>query len=302
MVADWVLGQEVLGDFSRSRPGGEGSLRADQSQGHGPMSWQAGGAGAILRVAREDRDSVVDLTGELVQIPSRAGDDPYGPVLECMSSWLAGHGMTPRLLTAPGGQTVALVCRITGGRPGPRYVLDACLDTAPFGDPAAWAYPPASGKIADGWLHGRGSADSKAGAAIFAHIAARLVPAARQLAGSVVLLFDVDEHTGRFGGARACFEDPGAAGRVAGVMIGYPGPDHVVTGGRGVLRDLLHVHGIASHSGGRAVTPNAITKAAALVSALEGARLAGSADPDFPPVTPADRDRDQWWPRLFCRS
>jgi succinyl-diaminopimelate desuccinylase len=34
--------------------------------------------------------------------------------------------------------------------------------------------PPASGEIADGWLHGRGSADSKAGAAIFTHVAARL--------------------------------------------------------------------------------------------------------------------------------
>ena len=34
--------------------------------------------------------------------------------------------------------------------------------------------PPASGEIAGGWLHGRGSSDSKAGAAIFAHVAARL--------------------------------------------------------------------------------------------------------------------------------
>jgi Peptidase family M20/M25/M40 len=50
----------------------------------------------------------------------------------------------------------------------------------PFGDEAAWTYPPASGQIAAGWLHGRGSADSKAGAAIFAHVAA---PHAGQRAG-----------------------------------------------------------------------------------------------------------------------
>jgi succinyl-diaminopimelate desuccinylase len=54
---------------------------------------------------------------------------------------------------------VALTCQVPGGRPGSRFVLDACLDTAPFGDEAAWTYPPASGVIADGWLHGRGSAD-----------------------------------------------------------------------------------------------------------------------------------------------
>ncbi len=233
-------------------------------------------------MAREDRDSVVGLIRELVRIPSRAGTDPYGLVLGYMSSWLAGHGMLPRRLSGPGGETVALVCEITGGRPGPRYVLDACLDTAPFGDEAAWSYPPASGKIAGGWLHGRGSADSKAGAAVFAHVAARLVPVSGQLAGSLVLLFDVDEHTGGFGGARAYFEGPGAPGRIDGVMIGYPGPDHLVTGGRGVLRAQLYARGIASHSGGRTATPNAITKAAALVSSLAAAQLPAGAEPAFP--------------------
>ena len=65
-------------------------------------------------------------------------------------------------------------------------------------------------------------------------------------------------------------------------MIGYPGAEHVVAGGRGVLRATLHVHGVASHSGGRQVTPNAVTKAAALVSGLAAARLPASAGPDFP--------------------
>lgn len=238
-------------------------------------------AGALL-AAREDHGSVVKLTRELIRIPSRAGTDPYGPVLECMSAWLAGQGLTPRRLCMPGGETAALVCEVTGGRPGPRYVLDACLDTAPFGDEAAWTYPPASGEIHGGWLHGRGACDSKAGAAIFAHVAARHRLISDQLAGSLVLLLDVDEHTGRFGGARAYFEGPGAPERVDGVMIGYPGLDHVVTGGRGVLRARLDVHGVASHSGGRTMTPNAITKAASLVSALAGAALPASAGPDFP--------------------
>jgi acetylornithine deacetylase/succinyl-diaminopimelate desuccinylase-like protein len=125
-------------------------------------------------------------------------------------------------------------------------VLDACLDTAPFGDEAAWTYPPASGQITGGWLHGRGSSDSKAGAAIFAHLAARLAGAADGWAGSVVLLFDVDEHTGGFGGAKAYFEH---AGPVDAVMIGYPGPGpgHVITGGRGVLRARVQADGEHAH-------------------------------------------------------
>jgi succinyl-diaminopimelate desuccinylase len=238
--------------------------------------------GIALSTAREDRDSVVELTRALVRVPSRAGIDPYGPVLACMSAWLDGHGLRPRRLTAAGEETVAMVCEITGGRPGPRYVLDACLDTAPFGDEAAWTYPPTSGVIDGGWLHGRGASDSKAGAAIFAHVAARLLPAGDRLAGSLVLLFDIDEHTGCFGGAPAYFEGTDAPDNVGGVMIGYPGPDYVVTGGRGVLRARLSVHGVASHSGGRTVTPNAITKAAALASALATAELPAGAGPDFP--------------------
>lgn len=118
--------------------------------------------------------------------------------------------------------------------------------------------------------------------AIFAHVLARLQAVHAQLHGAVVLLLDVDEHTGAFGGAKAYFEGPGAPDRVDGVMIGYPGVEHVVTGGRGVLRARLHVHGVASHSGGRASTPSAIAKAATLIGALGEAELPSTAGEDFP--------------------
>jgi succinyl-diaminopimelate desuccinylase len=259
-----------------------GRTASENERGCSAVSGANAEGGDALRAAREDRESVVELTRQLVRLPSRAGIDPYGPVLQSMSAWLTGHGLNPRQLTAADGETVAMVCEITGGRPGPSYVLDACLDTAPFGNETAWTYPPTSGAIHAGWLHGRGACDSKAGAAIFAHVAARLLPGSDQLAGSLVLLFDVDEHSGHFGGARAYFEGPAAPDRVDGVMIGYPGPDYVVTGGRGVLRARLYVHGVASHSGGRAVTPNAITKGAVLVSALSDAELPTGTEPDFP--------------------
>jgi succinyl-diaminopimelate desuccinylase len=84
-----------------------------------------------LQAAREDYDAVVTLTRDLVRIPSRGGIDPYEPVLACMAAWLTGHGLSCRRLAGPGGATVALTCEVPGGRPGPRFVLDACLDTAP---------------------------------------------------------------------------------------------------------------------------------------------------------------------------
>ncbi|MEU1882735.1 M20/M25/M40 family metallo-hydrolase [Streptosporangium sp. NPDC020072] len=235
-----------------------------------------------LAAARDDHDAVVRLTRELVRIPSRGGVDPYGPVLDHMAAWLGEYGLQTRRLVEEGGATVALVCEVTGAHAGPRYVLDACLDTAPYGDEAAWSHPPTSGELVDGWLHGRGASDSKSGAAIFAHILTRLQAIREELYGSAVLLLDVDEHTGRFGGAKAYFEGPGAPDRVDGVMIGYPGSDHVVIGGRGVLRARLHVYGVAGHSGGSKPTPNAIAKAAALIGALGDAELPETAGDDFP--------------------
>lgn len=238
--------------------------------------------GDLLAAAKEDHESVIELTRDLVTIPSRGGVDPYTPVLERVSTWLAGRHLPVTVLKDKTDAIVGLACEIAGTRPGPRWVLDACLDTAPFGDEHAWTHPPTSAVITDGWLYGRGSADSKSGAAIFCHIAARLAAIRDQWRGTLVLLFDVDEHTGGFGGAKRYFAGDDAPTDVAGVMIGYPGLDKLVVGGRGVHRATLHVHGVASHSGSSKTTPSAIEKAAHLVRVLSAADLPNGASDEFP--------------------
>jgi hypothetical protein len=52
--------------------------------------------------------------------------------------------------------------------------------------------------------------------------------------------------------------------------------------GRGGLRAWLLARGTVGHSGGGTATPNAITKAAALVSSLEGAELPADGESAFP--------------------
>jgi succinyl-diaminopimelate desuccinylase len=238
--------------------------------------------GHVLPAAKEDQDTVSELTQALVRIPSRAGVDPYAPIVDLLSGWMREHGLVTTLLRDGTGAVVGLTTEIHGSHPGPRWVLDACLDSAPFGDEHAWTYSPTSGIIADGWMWGRGSADSKAAVAIFCHLATRLATSTEQLHGSLVLLFDLDEHTGRFGGATRYFEGPDAPCDVAGVMIGYPGMDKLVIGGRGVYRAQLHVHGTASHSGGSRSTPNAIDKAAHLIRELGATDLPDGISTDFP--------------------
>jgi succinyl-diaminopimelate desuccinylase len=232
--------------------------------------------------AEQDHSSVIELTRDMVALPSRGGIDPCQPVLDRVRSWLKQHDLTATVLTDDTGTAVALTCEVVGARPGPRWVLDACLDTAPFGDETAWTQPPTSPVIDDGWLYGRGSADSKAAAAIFCHLAARLAGVRDTLRGRLVLLFDLDEHTGGFGGAKRYFEGSDAPDDVAGVMIGYPGLDNLVIGGRGVYRATLRVHGVASHSGARTTTSSAIEKAAHLIRVLSISEPPNEAGPEFP--------------------
>lgn len=239
----------------------------------------------LQQAAQARTASVVELAQELIRRPSRGGIDDYGPVLTLLEDWLTARAVPHRRLHGEAGELVGLLVEIPGGRPGSWWTLDACVDTAPYGDETAWSFPPASGDVVDGWLLGRGAADSKLAAAMFCHIAADLAPRAPALRGGLAVLLDVDEHTGGFGGARAYLAD-GSAARPAGVMIGYPGLDEVVVGGRGLWRATLAVHAPSGHSGARKTVVGAISRAAHLVRLLEAAELPGTGHASGFPLPP----------------
>ena len=219
-----------------------------------------------------DVDGIVALAADLVRLPSRGGIDSPGPVLSALAHWLGANGLQPRELRDAGGALVGLHLRWQAPEPGPIVCLDACIDTAPFGDESRWSRPPTSGVVTDGRLWGRGAADSKMGAAILAHVVRDLVRDGSMRRGGIDLLLDADEHTGRFGGARAYLaaldRKPDRA------VLGYPDNHELIRGSRGFHRVRLAVAGRAGHSGatgGDAV--NAIGRLARLVAAIEAAPL-----------------------------
>lgn len=215
--------------------------------------------------------SIVTLTRRLVRQASRAGIDSYDGIVAAVETWLGRHGL-PVERISDGGRVVAL-CTTVRGRPGPQWMLNATLDTAGFGDLSRWRFAPTSAAVADGWLYGRGAADSKGGAALFCHLAAELARDAARMRGSLALLLDLDEHSGRFTGVRRYF-DSGRRVRPRGVYIGYPGNERIVVGGRGFLRAVLTVRGEAAHSGaGRRRGINAVARAARLVGELGACEL-----------------------------
>ncbi len=215
-----------------------------------------------------------------MQVPTRGGIDSYQPAIDLLAAWSTPRGVAPEVLHNESGAVVGLALTVEGAGPGPTWVFDACLDTAGFGDEDAWTHGPTSAVVEDGWLYGRGSADSKAAVAILCHLAVRLAAAAGQLHGRLVVLLDLDEHTGVFGGAKVFFAKER---NVAAVMIAYPGVDHLVTGGRGLHRLKLDVFGQSAHSGSSKSSPNAIVKAAEIITELSKVNLpAADRSSNFP--------------------
>jgi len=225
----------------------------------------------------------MDFARDLVRVPSRGGIDSYSPVLELIQKWLGLHGIAAEIIRLPDGKPIAVAASIgTPGR-GPNYLLNAPADTADFGDESAWSCDPLAGVVHDGWLFGRGSADSKSGVSIFCHIAAALKTTADELRGSVTLVFDTEEHTGTFLGIRRFFESHAMSREIRAALIGYPGQDRIIIGCRGFHRATIRVHGQAAHSGSsRLRGVNAITRAVRLVEMLQQTELPATMSDRFP--------------------
>jgi succinyl-diaminopimelate desuccinylase len=169
-----------------------------------------------------------------------------------LATWFQDRGLSSDILVADQRKRknsfLGLVSTVGSGKP-PFFLLTACLDTASIGSREAWNFDPFSGHLdSNGWVHGRGAADSKAGVAIFSHLMADLSSA--QLKGTVVFLADSDEHSGRFGAIKSVAGDR-MESKFTGAYIGYPGCKNINVGARGFYRIRLRFLGKAAHSGSR---------------------------------------------------
>jgi succinyl-diaminopimelate desuccinylase len=220
--------------------------------------------------ANDLQGSLASLLTELVRIPSRAGVDTYDEIFGCIARWLDTQNVTCTVVRGENGRPSAIAGCVGPASQGGAIVLNACVDTAGFGDLATWKHAPTGAEIEANFLYGRGSADSKAGVAVFCHLLAAF--RRRDLARQLAFVFDADEHNGCFGGIRAWLD--GFKERVDGVLIGYPGQDRIGVGARGFWRTTLHISGKAAHSGSsRDRGVNAISKATRLIDWLEEAQI-----------------------------
>lgn len=226
------------------------------------------------------QEQIIQLASELVKIPSRAGTDQLDDILSFLLRWMQDQQVDCQVLRADDGRKVGLYVHIRSGQPGPALCLNACIDTAPFGDESAWSHSPTAAALRDGRLYGRGAADSKIAVAIFSHLAAKILRSSGLKQGELFVVFDAEEHSGEFTGIKRFLET--APRKPDAVFIGYPGNKNLVVGSRGFARAIINVHGKSAHSGSKSVKGfNAIQKMARLVDAIYTRDLPKETLPDF---------------------
>ena len=189
--------------------------------------------------------------------------------------------LKPRLLRDGEGKDVAVLVEIAGAAPGPVLCLDACIDTAPAGDLDQWTEPPFCGAVQRPAAAGSRRRRFPNRASPSWPMSRGTWPSMQIPRGALHVLFDADEHTGRFGGVRAYLD--AIARPPDAVSLGYPGNDCIVVGSRGFLRARLHFAGKAAHSGEIERTGiNALNKAAAFALKVAASTFPETHDAAFP--------------------
>jgi succinyl-diaminopimelate desuccinylase len=191
---------------------------------------------------------VVELTSELVRIPSvfkpDTPDANEREVAAAVERWLRREGFSVDVQeVAPGRPNV--IGWLDGGASGPTLCLEGHTDVVTEGDPAAWRHGPWSGRVADGLVHGRGSADMKGGLAAAMVAAAGVRRAGVSFAGRLMVAALVDEEDQMLGAKHFAASPLGRA--VSAAVICEPEQNELCLEQKGVLWARVTVHGRMAH-------------------------------------------------------
>ena len=215
--------------------------------------------------ATVDRDRLVERLTELVRTPSEnpPGDEAAaGAVTE---SYCKDLGLDVEVHEAEPGRP-NVIARTGNGR-GPKLTYCSHIDVVPAGDPALWERDPYSAHVADGEMHGRGSADAKGPCAAALEAVNLLLDAGTELNGTLELAFVSDEEAMGFKGAGWLVEQGIVRPDLA--IVGEPTSLRLVRAQRGANWIRLTTHGLAGHGSAPERGRNAINYMSEVVSHLD---------------------------------
>lgn len=197
----------------------------------------------------KDRDFVINLTRDLVRIPSvnpkfetADGLNREGDVQALLEPILKEEGFATEQFDALPGRP-----NLIGEKPGSEdksLILCGHIDVVPTGALKDWSVDPFGGEIKDGRLYGRGSIDMKGGVAACIAAMRAINRAGIQLDGRLALHSVVDEEAGG-GGAIANVK----RGKLAkGILVAEPSWGDVLPAEGGLEWARVTIRGRNGHS------------------------------------------------------
>ena len=227
----------------------------------------------VLQQIEAATEEIIALAADLVRIPTvNPPGEEYCAAAELIADHLRRGAMedefhrTARRLGGPPRPNV--VGLLEGDSPGPCVHFNGHFDVVPPG--AGWTVDPFGGKVDNGRLYGRGSADMKAGlaAAIFAVEAIRRAGVRR--AGRLEVSGTMDEESGGHAGVAHLAEIGRiAADRTDHVVIPEPfGVERICLGHRGVYWFRVTASGVMAHGSMPFLGVNAIDRLQPFLEAI----------------------------------
>ncbi|MDA4847643.1 M20 family metallopeptidase [Hoeflea poritis] len=244
-----------------------------------------------------NRDAVVELTREMVRIPSVNPKFQVDPELnrepevqDLVQSHLEASGFsTERWDVFPDRPNVI---GDWSGSEEKSLILCGHIDVVPVGDSSTWTREPFGGEVDDGKIWGRGAVDMKSGVAACMVAARAIREAGIELEGRLSIHSVVDEEAGGFGAIDAV-----KRGKLAKrAIIAEPSWGDVVAAEGGLTWVRVTIFGKQAHAGWRFNSlwpqPHVENRIEPGVNAIELANRFLNALRDFE----ASRCRDHWHP------
>jgi len=214
----------------------------------------------ILR--RIDTNKVIDLTRELIRIPSENPPGNENEISEFIKEQLTKIGFSTKIHEFSKGRP-SVIGIVSNDNKSKSLIINGHTDTVPVGDYSLWRHEPYGATIEDGRIYGRGASDMKGGLAAMLVAAETLMEVG--VDGRLVLEFVADEEVTGYGTKDLL--DRGYKAEYA--IIGEPTELKVQTAHKGVMNLKFMVKGRPAHASMPKTGVNAICKASRLCLTLQ---------------------------------
>ena len=211
----------------------------------------------------ELQKDLIEFTQNLVRIKSMSGQE--GEVVRYIEKKMKALGYDEVIIDSMGN----LVGKIGNGEK--IIMFDSHVDTVEVNDEEKWEFPPFSGDIVDGRLHGRGSVDMKSGAAasIYAGaIAKRLGLASGK---TIYVSCSVFEEDCDGENLKHLFKELNLKPNY--VVICEPSNNKITLGHKGKAQISIKTHGVSAHGSAPEKGINAIYEMAEIIQRVEKTNL-----------------------------